>query len=240
MTQYRLAHYLAMCGVASRKNSSKLITEGRVKIDGRLANHTDKVDDAQVPDIYVDDIAVDKPEAKQYWIYHKPVGIDCNLDAQRQASLIHHLPEDVRLFSVGRLDKDSRGLLLLTNDGQFNQQLMHPEFHYPKTYHVTVEHEFDAEFIHKMATGVSYKDVTTKPCKVSAIGEIGSTRQFEICLTQGMNRQIRRMAKALGYYVCDLQRVAIGELIFADVNEGEMRQLTNDELASLRSLTKAD
>ncbi|MBR9729195.1 pseudouridine synthase [Shewanella intestini] len=241
MAHFRLAHYLALCGIASRKQCARLITAGKVMIEGRPANHIDLVDDTCPVELVVNGNRVPAPANKQYWIYHKPVGVNCNLLVDDPHSLVHQLPSEVRLFPVGRLDKDSRGLLLLTNDGQFNQQLMHPKFHYPKTYHVQLERSFNPNFITQMATGVSYKNVTTQACKVSALTsnlQGSTTDRFEICLTQGMNRQIRRMAKALGYRVIDLHRVAIGGEEFADVTENKMRPLSAAELSALQALAK--
>ncbi|WP_394131513.1 pseudouridine synthase [Shewanella maritima] len=229
MPEYRLAHYLALCGVASRKNASQLITQKRVLINDELANHTHKVDTSALPQLKVDGQFVPPMEAKQYWIYHKPVGIDCNLNPEKPSSLIHHLPQTGRIFPVGRLDKDSRGLLLLTNDGDFLQQLMHPQHHYPKTYLVEVDKPITEQFVATMANGVRYKDVLTRPCEVSAV----SDKHFQIRLTQGMNRQIRRMAKALGFRVVDLCRCAIGDLSFSDVTEGQMRPLSHQEYIAL-------
>ncbi len=223
----RLAHYLAQCGLCSRKEASRRITQGRVQFQGRLANHTDTITDidAEKIELFCDGIEVDKPKPKAYWIYNKPVGIDCRLLPEDKNSLYHVIKHLPRLFPVGRLDKDSHGLLLLTNDGALNHRLMHPSFVHPKRYKVRVNRKIEKDFIEKMSIGVSYKDVTTLPCSVALTG----TDTFEITLTQGLNRQIRRMSQALGYKVIDLQRVAIGELELTDLLSGELRQLTVQE-----------
>ena len=164
-------------------------------------------------------------------------------------SLLHLLPTTPRLYPVGRLDKDSRGLLLLTNDGELTHKLMHPSFAHSKTYHVQLERAFTDEFIKLMASGVKYKEVDTLPCKVRRLSE----DKFEIVLIQGLNRQIRRMSSALGYKVIDLQRVALMTLSLETVSEdncteskaatntlntlpeGEMRPLTPTEITTLKA-----
>lgn len=233
MTQYRLAHYLALCGVASRRGSARLIEANRVTINNTIARHTDCVDESKLPSICVDGKPIKLMEPKQYWLFNKPVGVDCRLLPNDPSSLIHFLPETPRLFPAGRLDKDSRGLLLLTNDGELTQKLMHPDYEHVKTYHVTVDKPFNANFICKMAAGVSYQEagttVNTLPSKVKAI----TTVQFEIELTQGLNRQIRKMCRVLGFRVVDLQRVAIGQLHLGSMSEKQRRALTPAEVSLL-------
>jgi len=240
MTQYRLAHYLALCGVASRRQAARFIEAQRVSINGKIAGHSDIVCvESQVKmldDIRLDDVVISPPEPKVYWLYHKPVGIDCRLLAGDPASLLHHLPASPRVFPAGRLDKDSRGLLLLTNDGQLSQRLMHPDFHHTKTYLVEVDKPFDERFLNIMSSGVSYQQakqkVTTRACRVTRMNEA----QFEIVLTQGLNRQIRRMCLALGYRVIDLQRTAIGRVTLGDLAETKRRPLVAAELTELTAL----
>jgi len=234
----RLAKYLALTGLCSRRAATRYIRDGLIRIDGRLANHIDTVTLIETPDglickesLLFDGIAVDGIEPKQYWMLNKSVGTDCRLLPDDPDSLLHLLPTSPRLYPVGRLDKDSRGLLLLTNDGELTQKLMHPDFGHSKIYHVRLDRPFDDDFLHLMAQGVSYRDVTTLPCKMSRLSE----DQFEIVLTQGLNRQIRRMSQALGYQVIDLERIKIQSLELGELNEGEMRPLTEAEISTLRS-----
>jgi len=240
MTKYRLAHYLALCGVASRRQAARFIEANRVTINGQIAGHSEIVcfesQVAIVDDIRLDGVVISPPESKVYWLYHKPVGIDCRLLAADPSSLLHYLPDSPRVFPAGRLDKDSRGLLLLTNDGYLSQRLMHPEFHHTKTYQVEVNKPFDDSFLNMMSSGVSYhqakQQVMTQACSVMRLGET----QFEIVLTQGLNRQIRRMCWALGYRVIDLKRTAIGRVILGDLAEAKRRPLMVAELTDLTSL----
>ncbi|RTR31591.1 pseudouridine synthase [Shewanella atlantica] len=234
----RLAKYLALTGLCSRRTATRYIRDGLITIDGRLANHIDTVTLIETPDgafcresLLFEGIAVAGIEPKQYWILNKSVGTDCRLLPCDPDSLVHLLPESPRLYPVGRLDKDSRGLLLLTNDGELTQKLMHPDFGHTKTYRVRVDRPYEDEFLHQMAQGVSYKDVTTLACKMSRL----SADRFEIVLTQGLNRQIRRMSQALGYKVIDLKRIKIQSLELGTLNEGEMRPLTEAEISTLRS-----
>ncbi|MDO6638637.1 pseudouridine synthase [Shewanella sp. 5_MG-2023] len=231
----RLEQYLAHCGVCSRRQAQRLIAAGRVCFNGQIASALDRVSPNVVnPNILLDGETIAPLESKQYWLYHKPVGIDCRLLPELASSLIHHLPASPRLYPAGRLDKDSRGLLLLTNDGALTHRLMHPDFGHEKVYQVTVNKPLKNDFAALMSAGVSYRDVTTKPCKVSVIDEC----QFEITLTQGLNRQIRRMSQALGYHVVDLLRVSMMNCQLAQLPETKMRPLEAAELVTLQQLLK--
>jgi len=232
----RLAKYLALTGCCSRRAATRLIRDGRIMIDGRQANHIDTVTiiDSMAGQrseelLTLDAVVINAVEEKAYWLFHKAVGTDSRLLEQLPCSLLHLLPASPRLYPVGRLDKDSRGLMLLTNDGDLTHQLLHPDFGHSKTYHVQLDREFDALFLQKMAAGVSYKNVTTLPCQLRRL----DLDRYEIKLTQGLNRQIRRMSQALGYKVIDLKRVAIENLHLASLAEGDMQPLTSEQLAQL-------
>lgn len=239
-TKMRLAKYLAQTGLCSRRAATRYIRDGQITIDGRLANHIDTVTLIELSDtascleiLMFDGKLITGIELKQYWILHKAVGTDSRLLIDDPASLLHLLPSAPRLYPVGRLDKDSRGLLLLTNDGELTQKLMHPDFGHSKIYHVRVDRAFGDDFLHLMAQGVSYRDVTTNPCSMTRLAD----DQFEIILTQGLNRQIRRMSQALGFKVIDLKRVQLQTLALGDLGEGEMRPLSADEVAALQGKT---
>ncbi|NMH65863.1 23S rRNA pseudouridine(2604) synthase RluF [Shewanella salipaludis] len=237
--QPRLAKYLALCGLGSRRHACRLIDAGLVTFNGRPASHRDRVSldghETCLDDIRVAGVRLRPPQAPSYWLFNKPVGVDCRLLAQDPCSLLHLLPAGPRLYPVGRLDKDSRGLLLLTNDGELTHSLMHPDFGHSKTYHVRLNLALDAAFLTQMAQGVSYKGISTLPCDTRRLTD----DSFEIVLTQGLNRQIRRMSQALGYRVMDLQRVALMRLELGDLAEGQMRPLTEQEIAGLVHLKQA-
>ena len=206
-------------------------------LNGQIASHTDNIDEHQLPIkdvILVDDSPISERQPLAYWLFHKAVGTDCRLQISDPCSLLHLLPKYPRLYPAGRLDKDSRGLLLLTNDGELTQKLMHPQFQHEKTYEVRLNRPYDADFLTKMAQGVCYNKVTTLPCHIKRLGE----DSFEIILTQGLNRQIRRMCQALGYRVVDLKRVAIGGLQLGGLDVGAMKPLTAAEIATLLSRYK--
>lgn len=237
-TQMRLAKYLAQTGLCSRRAATRYIRDGLITIEGRIANHIDTVSLIETPQgmqsrerLTFDGAAISGVEEKEYWAFHKAVGTDSRLLIDDPSSLLHLLPATPRLYPIGRLDKDSRGLLLLTNDGELTQTLMHPDFGHSKIYHVRVDRDFDDNFLHAMTQGVSYRDVTTLPCTMTRLAK----DQFEITLTQGLNRQIRRMSQALGFKVIDLKRVKIQSLALGALKEGEMRQLTSSELINLKS-----
>ena len=205
-TKIRLAKYIAHAGICSRKQASRLIDEGVVTVNNRPANHIDHVDEQDT--VIVNGQEIEGAADLVYFAYHKPVGIDCKLNIDDPASLIHHLPTLTRVYPIGRLDKDSRGLLILTNDGDFCNQLIHPDFHQPKHYLVTVHKPLDDAFCKKMAAGVPVDKHITLPCEVSKI----ASNQFSIVLKQGLNRQIRKMAHYCGYKVIDLYRAQFSDL----------------------------
>lgn len=215
----RLAKYIAHAGVCSRKQASRLIDEDVVIVNHRAANHIDHVDDSD--HVTVNGVRVQGKAQLVYYAYHKPVGIDCKLNQTDTSSLIHHLPSTTRVYPIGRLDKDSRGLLILTNDGEFCNQLIHPDFHQPKRYIVTVDKPLDENFCCKMASGVPVDKHITLPCTVEKIAPC----QFSIILKQGLNRQIRKMAHYCGYRVIDLYREQISSLNLASLNLSENNYL---------------
>ncbi|WP_299008771.1 pseudouridine synthase [uncultured Shewanella sp.] len=242
ISKIRLAKYLAMTGLCSRRAATRHIRDGRITLNARLATHIDTVtlnirengsNLASIDDIILfDNKIISNIEAKSYWLFHKAVGTDSRLLQDDPSSLLHLLPQSPRLYPVGRLDKDSRGLLLLTNDGTLTHRLLHPNFKHKKTYQVRLDTEFDDTFLESMAKGVQYKNITTQPCIINRISKV----QFEIVLTQGLNRQIRRMCQALGYRVVDLKRTSIESLTLGPLPEGKKRELTQTEVTQLLSI----
>ncbi|GAB58042.1 pseudouridine synthase [Rheinheimera nanhaiensis] len=230
--QHRLAKYIAICGHCSRRAAERLITQGRVSVNGAVGKHTDTVSSDDV--VIIDQLALAQASTLLYLVYHKPVGVDCNNRPEDPSSLYHllrTLPQ--RVFAVGRLDKDSSGLLLLTNDGALCQQLMHPSFYHEKAYQVQTDQPITAMQLEQLASGVSWRLGTTqyqsRPCKVVPLTETS----FDITLTQGLHRQIRYMCKTVGLKVIKLQRYRIHNLLLGDLAEGELRRLSDDELTAL-------
>lgn len=229
----RLNQALAQSGLCSRKAAARLISEQRVTVNGKQQPHHYQVKSGDV--ILLDGKPLPAPAPLQYWLYHKPVGIDCNLSSKEDSlkNLLDSLPQ--RLFPLGRLDKDSCGLLLLSNDGALAQQLMHPSFAHQKTYQVTVHKPLEDLMLQRLAQGLSYQVgphcYQTLPCKVQFI----DSHRFQITLTQGLNRQIRYMCREVGLKVLHLQRTHINQLALEDLAEGQMRQLTKAELQLLQT-----
>ncbi|GAA0666295.1 pseudouridine synthase [Rheinheimera tangshanensis] len=215
----RLAKYLADHGLCSRRAASRLIDEGRVLVNQRPANHIDHVDEDD--SIQVDGQPFRAVAEKHYLLYHKPVGIDCNLNPEKADSLYHLLQQfPMRLFPVGRLDKDSCGLVLLTNDGELTQRLLHPDFYHEKTYQVRVDIALTTQALAQLASGVSWtvgpNTYQSRPCQVTQL----SSNRFEIVLTQGLNRQIRYMCRSVGLKVVQLKRIQLAQFSLADLAEG--------------------
>ena len=215
----RLAKYLADHGLCSRRAASRLIDEGRVLVNQRPANHIDHVDEDD--SIQVDGQPFRAVAEKHYLLYHKPVGIDCNLNPEKADSLYHLLQQfPVRLYPVGRLDKDSCGLVLLTNDGELTQRLLHPDFYHEKTYQVTVDKALTTQALAQLASGVSWTvgphTYQSRPCQLTQL----SSNRFEIVLTQGLNRQIRYMCRSVGLKVVQLKRIQLAQFKLGELPEG--------------------
>jgi len=224
----RLSKSIADSGLCSRRQAGRLIVAGTVTVGGMVARTNGWVDTCDYASITVDGKKLSVITNKHYLIYNKPVGIDCNY-SNRTDSLKTQIDFPTRLFPIGRLDKDSQGLLLLTNDGEFCQQLMHPRYHHPKTYRVHVDKNLQDNFVALMSAGVEILDTVTQTCNVTVINEV----EFEIILTQGLNRQIRRMCKTLGYKVTDLKRTKILSIELGDLAIGHWRTLQKTELPIL-------
>lgn len=233
----RLAHYLAQTGLCSRREAARRIEAGEIFLGDKLAKHTDRVTLVArqrhcLEKLFYQGEPISPPGPYTYLLFNKPVGIDCRLLKHDPSSLLHLLPQDKRLYPAGRLDKDSRGLLLLSNDGELTHKLMHPDFSHSKCYRVTVERAFTDEFIHALRSPMDYGHGQVCSSQVTPI----SANSFEIILTQGKKRQIRRMCRHLGYRVIDLCRTGIMTLTLDQLTEGEFRQLNQDEITTLRQL----
>lgn len=220
----RLNKFLSEAGVCSRREADKLIAGGRVTVDGRRAETGMKVLPGQV--VRVGKKVVSRQDEMVVIAVNKPVGIVCTEERRERNSIVRFLNYPVRVTYVGRLDKDSRGLLLMTNNGDIINKMMRAGNRHEKEYKVTVDKEITPEFLEQMSRGVPILDTVTRPCQVRKIGKY----TFSIILTQGLNRQIRRMCEALGYQVRDLLRVRIMNIELGNLKEGEYRKLTDEEL----------
>lgn len=223
----RLNKYLSEAGVCSRREADRLIASGRVTVDGRPGETGMKVCPGQK--VCIGKKVISRQEEMVVLAVNKPVGIVCTEERRECGSIIRYLDYPVRVTYIGRLDKDSRGLLLMTNIGDIINQIMRSANRHEKEYKVTVDREVTRDFLDRMAAGVPILDTVTRPCQVQKIGKY----TFSIILTQGMNRQIRRMCEALGYQVKDLLRTRILNIRLGNLKEGEYRQVTDEELNEL-------
>lgn len=231
----RLAHFLAQAGVCSRRQAARLIQAQRVTVNGVVGQHQQRLSLTTTLQVRLDGELIQPLVPAIYWLYHKPVGVDCRLLSDDNSSLLQRLPASSHCYPVGRLDKDSRGLLLITNDGTLTQQLLHPDFDHQKCYQVRVNKSLTADFAQQMMQGLDYGAGLTRPCQVLQL----SDQQFSITLTEGKKRQIRRMCRHLGFQVTDLLRTHIGELALGKLAEGCFRALTDAEVARLNQIKQA-
>ena len=227
----RINKYLSEIGYCSRRAADKLIDEGRITVNGKPIEMGLKV--TPVDEIAVDGIVVDQAGDKPVYIaFNKPVGIVCTTDTRvEKDNIIDYINFPTRIFPIGRLDKPSEGLIFLTNDGDIVNKILRARNHHEKEYVVTVNRPITDEFIQKMGAGVPILDTVTRPCEVKQTHK----KEFRIILTQGLNRQIRRMCEYLDYRVVTLKRVRIMN-VSLDVGKGKWRHLTKKEMAEINRL----
>ena len=223
----RLNKYLSEAGVCSRREADRLIETGRVTVDGQRAQTGMRIVPGQV--VKVGNKVVSKQDEMIVLAVNKPRGIVCTEERRERDSIVRFLNYPVRVTYIGRLDKDSHGLLLMTNNGDIINKMMRAANKHEKEYKVTVDKEITEDFLKKMAAGVPILDTVTRPCTVKKIGKY----TFSIILTQGLNRQIRRMCEALGYEVKDLLRVRVMNITLDGLKDGQYRKLTDQELNDL-------
>lgn len=226
----RLNKYLADAALCSRRQADKLIEAGEIKVDGTVADLGTRVYEGSVV-MYKGKIVKAKDNLVIY-AYNKPIGLVCTSKEADKDSIFGKVEFPERVNYVGRLDKDSSGLLLLTNDGELANAIQKARNNHEKEYLVRVNKDIDDAFIEKMSKGVPILDTVTKKCKVEKTG----TRTFRIILTQGLNRQIRRMCDYCGYRVVNLKRVRVMNVKLEDLRPGAYRALTASEEAKLRNM----
>ena len=228
----RINKYLSEVGYCSRREADRLILEGKVTINGKIPEIGTKVEDGDQVEIKGQKIEKSKRQKNTYLAFNKPVGIVCTTDRKLEPNnVIDFIKYPKRIFPIGRLDKLSEGLIFLTNDGDIVNKILRARNNHEKEYIVKVNRPINSDFIHSMSNGVEILDTITKKCFVKQLGP----RNFKIILTQGLNRQIRRMCEALGYRVRSLKRVRIMN-IKLDVPTGEYRELSKEELLELNGL----
>jgi 23S rRNA pseudouridine2604 synthase len=223
----RLNKYISATGVCSRREADKWIEAGRVTCNGQLAALGTRVVDGD--EICIDGEPIGAKRRQVYIALNKPVGVTCTTEAHIEDNIIDLVGYPERIFPIGRLDKDSEGLILLTNDGDIVNEILRAENNHEKEYIVTVDRAITDLSLKMMASGVKIMGELTKPCQVRRIDR----ESFRMILTQGLNRQIRRMCSALGYKAQRLQRVRIMNIHLGTLSSGQWRHLTDPELAGL-------
>jgi 23S rRNA pseudouridine2605 synthase len=230
----RLAKHLAHAGVASRRAAEVLVAEGRVTVEGEVVRDPAR-DVSGEEAIAVDGEAVRAPGARVVYALHKPAGVVSTAhDTHGRRTVVDMVPSTQRLYPVGRLDADTTGLILLTNDGDLAHTLTHPRFEVPRTYRARVEGRPGERALHALRAGVELDDGRTAPARVRLVGP----HELELTIHEGRKRQVRRMCEAVGHRVLALRRVAFGPLRLGDLGAGHHRRLTAAEVARLRSAAR--
>lgn len=228
----RLNKFLSDGGVCSRREADRLIQEGKVSVDGKTAVMGQKVTARQT--VLCNGKPVKREDELILLAVNKPIGIECTADKTNPDNLIDFVHYPKRIYYIGRLDKNSEGLILMTNDGEIVNKIARASNYHEKEYQVLVDKPITDTFLEKMGSGVAILDTVTRPCKVEREGE----KAFRIVLTQGLNRQIRRMCEALGYRVRKLKRVRIMNIRLGKLKTGTYRNVTKQELAELLEMLK--
>ena len=228
----RINKYLSEVGYCSRRVADRLIEEGKVTINGEIPEIGTKVEEGDQVKVKGESIEKLSKQKKIYIAFNKPVGIVCTTDSRVEPNnIIDFIKYPKRIFPIGRLDKPSEGLIFLTNDGDIVNKILRTRNNHEKEYIVSVNRPINRDFIYRMSNGVEILDTITKNCLVEILGP----KKFKIILTQGLNRQIRRMCESLGYKVSSLKRVRIMN-IKLDIPIGKYRELTNKEITGLNRL----
>ena len=226
----RLNKFIGETGYCSRREADKLIEEGRVTVNGSVAEMGTKV--SQNDEVRIDGrLIVEKKEKPIYLAFNKPVGIECTTNQEVRNNIVDYINYPTRIFPIGRLDKASEGLIFMTNDGDIVNKILRARNNHEKEYIVTVNRPITDRFIERMSNGVPILDTVTRKCKVEQV----SKYIFKIILTQGLNRQIRRMCEYLGYEVTALKRIRIIN-ISLDVPVGRYRELTDKQIKDMNQL----
>ncbi|WP_335990112.1 23S rRNA pseudouridine(2604) synthase RluF [Pseudoalteromonas sp. CH_XMU1449-3] len=225
----RLNKFISETGFCSRREADKYIEEGRVTVNGNLPEMGVKVSDAD--DVLIDGKPLKAKPKLVYIAYNKPVGITCTTERKIQSNIVKAVNYPERIFPIGRLDRPSEGLIFLTNEGDIVNKILRAGNNHEKEYVVTVDKPLNRQFVNKMANGIPILDTVTKKCKVKQTGP----QQFTIVLTQGLNRQIRRMCEYLGYEVVTLKRTRIMNVTLKGLKVGQWRHLTEQEMAEINN-----
>lgn len=230
----RLNKFIAETGMCSRRKADQWIQAGRILVNGQKPQMGQQVQEED--EVLVDGKPLKSNPKKVYIALYKPVGVTSTTDSKDPSNIVDYMKYPKRIFHIGRLDKDSEGLILLTNDGDIVNDILRAENGHEKEYIVKVDKPITKDFLKSMASGVEILDTKTLPCKIKKINPV----TFNITLTQGLNRQIRRMCQALDYKVTSLKRIRIMNIHLHDLKYGEWRYLTEKETENLKNTLKKD
>lgn len=225
--------FISSTGVCSRREAEKFILDGKVTINGKPAKLGNRIFDGDL--VKVNGQSLKSKPTTLYIAYNKPVGIVCTTDSKERNNIVNAIGHPERLFPIGRLDKPSQGLIFLTNDGDIVNKILRAGNNHEKEYVVTVDNPITPEFIQKMSNGIPILGTTTKKCLVEMVNK----NTFKITLTQGLNRQIRRMCEYLNYEVTKLKRTRIMNVHLERLAEGAWRELTDDEMVLINEMTSS-
>ncbi len=236
----RLNKYIAECGISSRRKADELIKSGRVEINGKICRELGIKINPQKDKIFVDGKQVLKLDEPVYIVFNKPKDcITTTKDEKGRISVLDYVKIRQRIFPIGRLDRDTTGVLLLTNDGDFANMLMHPRYEIQKSYKVTLEQPIKPEDVFKLTKGIKLSDGVTQPAEVYVIPN-SKNKEVGIIIHEGKNRQIRRMFESLGYEIKKLDRIAYGHITTEGLKRGQWRHLTRKEIEYFKKLFKGD
>lgn len=225
--EIRLNKFLSDSGFCSRREADRLIDGGKVTVNHEIAVMGQKVTLKDI--VKVNGQIISREEEQIVIAFNKPVGVECTTDAGNPDNIVDYIGYHKRIYPIGRLDKNSQGLILLTNDGSLVNHILKASNYHEKEYVVTVDKPIDNEFVQKMSSGVEILNQVTRPCKVTRVNK----HTFHIVLTQGLNRQIRRMCEVLGYKVQKLKRIRIMNIYLGNLPRGAYRDVTDEELAQI-------
>ena len=228
--QTRLNKFISETGFCSRREADKLIEQGRVTLNGNIPEMGTKVTDGD--DVKIDGKPLKAKKEPIYMAFNKPVGITCTTERHIKGNIIDFINHPDRIFPIGRLDKLSEGLIFITNDGDIVNKILRAGNNHEKEYVVTVDRPITGDFIKRMGNGVAILDTVTQKCKVVQENKY----KFRIILTQGLNRQIRRMCEVLGFHVLKLKRIRIMNITLDGISVGKWRYLTDDEIKHINQL----
>lgn len=225
--EIRLNKFLSDSGFCSRREADRLIEGGKVTVNHEIAVMGQKVTLKDI--VKVNGQIISREEEQIVIAFNKPVGVECTTDTGNPDNIVDYIGYPKRIYPIGRLDKNSQGLILLTNDGALVNHILKASNYHEKEYVVTVDKPIDNEFVQKMSSGVEILNQVTRPCKVTRVNK----HTFHIVLTQGLNRQIRRMCEVLGYKVQKLKRIRIMNIYLGNLPRGAYRDVTDEELAQI-------